>query len=1101
VITFPYAHGQTSSFTLYAIWAANTLTITYNSQSGSSVNAGSTNTAASISSAPTAPTRTGYTFSGWSATDSGSVITFPYAHGKTTDFTLYAIWSANSLAITFESNGGSSVTSGNTITGGSLSAAPVAPTKANYTFAGWSATDGGTAIVFPYTHGKTVDFTLYAKWTANSYTLTYVYNSATGGNSTTSDSFTTGGTQITLPTPTRNGYSFGGWYSDSGLTTSIGAAGASYGPTGSSLTPSAYAKWTAVNYTVTYATTDSTGGSAPTDSSNYNIGNNVVIKGNSGSLARTGYTFTGWTASSDGSGTLLNSGSTFTTSTSNMTFYPKWSANTYTVTYNKNGASGSPTATTASYTTGSTAVTLTTVGTMSKTGFDFGGWSATPTGSALSGTYTTSVDVTLYAVWTIKSISITYAEGTATRADLLNFPSNTSSNYGTTITLNATVDSTTTIGGVTHAFMGWNDGSSIFQGGASYLLGATAPTFTAVWVKIFGVRYAFNGGTAAAGSSAVDSECLQAGSTCTDGQIITANGAPSRDGYTFAGWVDQNNVAVTAGQTFTVSSTRYLIYANWTPVDYTISYSTVGGSSAPSSFTKRLGETFTTATAPTKTGYTFSGWSDGSSVLGAGATYTVNTSPVTLTAQWNPNVYTVSYDWNGGTGSSTSNDSYTVGNSGITLPVVGDHVKDGYTFSGWSESINGTLISGGFTPTTDTTLYAIWGTGSYTLSYDANGGTVGTSSATVLNGTSLTLPTPTRANFVFEGWYTASTGGSLIGSAGGSHQPTQSRTAYARWTQSSLYGLAPSALTRIGTTTASNASNSTFTSSNSSSSVSVTVPAGSLPNGTVVNFDLVGDFTRAQSVLTGTNSYVISLVVSWLATDGTVPNTASGKPVALTITNSSIKSGMSVYSIVAGLVTLLGTATQDGTVSVNLTSDPEVVVVATKPNAPTNVSASSNGNQQSIVSWSAPSSDGGSAITGYTATSNSGATCTTTTTSCTITGLALGTAYTFTVTATNTLGTSVASTASSSVTTASQYVVVFNANGGSSVSNGNFLTASTVTEPTPPTKTGYTFAGWSSTDGGSAISFPYSPGVTNDITLYAGWTASNHVVTFNSNSG
>ena len=434
------------------------------------------------------------------------------------------------------------------------------------------------------------------------------------------------------------------------------------------------------------------------------------------------------------------------------------------------------------------------------------------------------------------------------------------------------------------------------------------------------------------------------------------------------------------------------------------------------------------------------------------------------------------------------------------MPSVGDHVKDGFTFSGWSETSNGSLLSGGYTPTADTTLYAIWGTGSYTTTYSANGGTVSTSSEAVQNGTSLTLPTPTRSNFVFEGWYTAATGGTKVGNAGASHQPTQSRTLHARWTQSSLYGLAPSALTRIGTTTASTGSNSTFSSSNASSSVSVTVPDGALPNGTAVNFDLVGDFTRAQSVLTGNNSYIISLVVSWLATDGTVPNTAVGKPIAVTITNASIKAGMSVYAIVAGNVTLLGTSSQDGTVTVNLTSDPEVVVVATKPNAPTSVAATSSGIKQSVVSWTAPSSDGGATITSYTVTSNTGATCTTSTTTCTVTGLSDGTAYTFTVVAANAQGNSVASS-SASATTASTYSVTFNAKGGTTVSNGSFFTGSTVSEPTAPTRAGYTFAGWASADGGGAETFPFAPGVTSNITMYARWDALDNAVTFDSKSG
>jgi uncharacterized repeat protein (TIGR02543 family) len=81
---------------------------------------------------------------------------------------------------------------------------------------------------------------------AMNYTLTYNYNSATGGNSTTSGSYTTGDTPITLPTPTRTGYTFVGWYSDAGFTTRIGDAGEDYSPTGVVESLNAYAKWTEI---------------------------------------------------------------------------------------------------------------------------------------------------------------------------------------------------------------------------------------------------------------------------------------------------------------------------------------------------------------------------------------------------------------------------------------------------------------------------------------------------------------------------------------------------------------------------------------------------------------------------------------------------------------------------------------------------------------------------------------------------------------------------------------------------------------------------------------------------------------------------------------
>jgi hypothetical protein len=85
------------------------------------------------------------------------------------------------------------------------------------------------------------------------------------------------------------------------------------------------------------------------------------------------------------------------------------------------------------------------------------------------------------------------------------------------------------------------------------------------------------------------------------------------------------------------------------------------------------------------------------------------------------------------------------------------------------------------------------------------------------------------------------------------------------------------------------------------------------------------------------------------------------------------------------------------------------------PGAPTSASAIA-GDAQATLSWSAPSSNGGAAITSYTATASpGGATCTTSSTSCTITGLANGTSYTFTVKATNSQGTSAASSPSAAV--------------------------------------------------------------------------------------
>jgi uncharacterized repeat protein (TIGR02543 family) len=168
-VTFPYSPGVTTDITLYAIWTASnneTYAVTFDSNNGSEVSSDTFSSSDPIEE-PTAPTRAGHTFVGWSATDGGTTaVDFPYSPGVTTDITLYAIWTVNSYTVNYNSNNGTALSSGTFTFGGSI-AEPTAPTRAGHTFAGWSATDGGTAVTFPYSPGVASDVTLHAKWTSN----------------------------------------------------------------------------------------------------------------------------------------------------------------------------------------------------------------------------------------------------------------------------------------------------------------------------------------------------------------------------------------------------------------------------------------------------------------------------------------------------------------------------------------------------------------------------------------------------------------------------------------------------------------------------------------------------------------------------------------------------------------------------------------------------------------------------------------------------------------------------------------------------------------------------------------------------------------------
>ncbi len=122
----------------------------------------------------------------------------------------------NRYTVTFESNGGSTVSPVTQDSGTTITSSPTA-TKTGYTLAGWYSDLALTsAVSFPYT--ITSDVTLYADWTANPYTVTF----STDGGSTVDPVTQDYGTTIaSAPTTTKTGYTFAGWYSDAALTSAV----------------------------------------------------------------------------------------------------------------------------------------------------------------------------------------------------------------------------------------------------------------------------------------------------------------------------------------------------------------------------------------------------------------------------------------------------------------------------------------------------------------------------------------------------------------------------------------------------------------------------------------------------------------------------------------------------------------------------------------------------------------------------------------------------------------------------------------------------------------------------------------------------------------
>lgn len=206
--------GSVTASTEFAVTYGNLTiyTVNYNEQGGTSVPNGTYVQGGNIT-LPSAPIRSGYTFNGWfTAATGGTALTSPYAPPGIGNISLYAQWTALSYSVTYNEQGGSTVSDTTYTTGGSITL-PSTPTRSGYTFNGWfTSSTGGTALTSPYYPTGTGNITLYAQWTAMSYTVTY---DEQGGSTVSDTTYITGGS-ITLPSaPTRSGYTFNGWFSAS----------------------------------------------------------------------------------------------------------------------------------------------------------------------------------------------------------------------------------------------------------------------------------------------------------------------------------------------------------------------------------------------------------------------------------------------------------------------------------------------------------------------------------------------------------------------------------------------------------------------------------------------------------------------------------------------------------------------------------------------------------------------------------------------------------------------------------------------------------------------------------------------------------------------
>ena len=206
-----YKKGTKGNKKLYAKWSKNTYRITYKLNGGKNTKANPSTYSVTSSISLKNPSRKGYSFKGWYS-DSKYKNKVTSIRKRTGNLTLYAKWSATSYRITYKLNGGKNTKSNPSTYSVTSSISLKNPSRKGYSFKGWYSDSRYRTRVKTIKKGTTGNKTLYAKWSKNSYRITYKLN---GGKNTKSNpakySITS---SVKLKNPSRKGYRFTGWYTD-----------------------------------------------------------------------------------------------------------------------------------------------------------------------------------------------------------------------------------------------------------------------------------------------------------------------------------------------------------------------------------------------------------------------------------------------------------------------------------------------------------------------------------------------------------------------------------------------------------------------------------------------------------------------------------------------------------------------------------------------------------------------------------------------------------------------------------------------------------------------------------------------------------------------
>ena len=792
--------GTMGDVTLYAKWNALDYRISYELNGGTNAENPDGYDVSDLPVSLHAPSRTGYIFKGWYMGEN-RVLAIPV--GTTGNVVVSAKWEPITYTIDFNTNGGLPTLSSIDYTIESDSFTLQEITKVGYTFDGWY---NGETKVTEITTGTYGNMTLVAKWTADLYTISY--DLADGVNNLENPtSYTIESGLITLKDPTREGYTFAGWYNGEQLVTTIDSNTLE----NISLT----AKWTVNSYKLTF---DVDGNLTE---KTFKYGESVTAIENP---TKVGHTFTGWSEELP-----------VKMPANDITVEATWTVNSYKLTFD---VDGNLTEKTFKYGESVTAIENPT-----KVGYTFAGWSP-----VLPETMPAE-DLTVKATWTVNSYDITYdfAGGEFKNVDYLNTPlhkfaitdyltyqavtgaevaliKNTPAKFWVYILLKNTnndglyeivqiADGSANVTAEYDYVIAWHSG--LTDASAKNILQkmlASSSSYIGGYVKLSNVpssKTADCNITAEVykASDIVINDPLKTSYTIEDSVELPT---PSRTGYVFDGWY----VNGTKLENIALGSTGNLnLVANWSIVNYNINYDLDNGSMEMVDYINNPLHTFTISdylTFAAATGYKNAlvdnaggrWWAyvvlqktavpglykvvqmaNGSTkiteqydmlitwhsalkdtaakailnnMLNNSAAYVgsyikVSNVPAGMTADCNitAEVYSAeSVKFNVIT-------SYTVLDT-VTLPVP---TRTGYTFVGWyNGDIKVDKIEAGTTGNLN--FVARWKENVkvyHKLELDLAGGTLDDAPTQYLEGEEFILPIPTRENYTFLGWYSGDT--------------------------------------------------------------------------------------------------------------------------------------------------------------------------------------------------------------------------------------------------------------------------------------------------------------------------------------------------------